>query len=248
MLPLETGAKETLDFLLGHLPRRDTRLLEVGCGRGHLTRMIASQGVSIRGVDISEEAIEETRSRGLDAVCADFLQFEDAAYDVVFFSLSLHHIHPVEKALERADALLKSEGLLIVEDFGVEIADARSTAWLYGAQSLLQKAGLLIGEADEYRDGDDHLARWKTYHSRHHPLADSATMRERLRERFAAKPEERAPYLYRYLLDSIEPTERGFAVSRHLVEWERSLIASGAIAAIGLRWVAVKSDTLLMTS
>lgn len=248
MIPIETGAKETLDFLLGHLPSRDTRLLEVGCGRGHLTAMLASHGVSIRAVDISEEAIEETRSRGLDAVCADFLQFEDEPYDVVFFSRSLHHIHPVEEALERADALLKPHGLLIVEDFGVELADARSVAWLYGAESLLQKAGLLICETDEYRMDDDHLARWKTYHSRHHHLADSATMRDRLRERFAAKPEERAPYLYRYLLDSIEPTERGLAIARHLIAWELNLIAAGALPAIGIRWVAVKSITLLMTS
>ncbi|MEW6210773.1 MAG: class I SAM-dependent methyltransferase [Acidobacteriota bacterium] len=247
MFPLETGAKETLDFLLVHLPRRAVRLLEVGCGRGHLTRMIADHGVNVRGLDISEEAIEETRSRGLDAVCSDFLQFEDAPYDVVFFSRSLHHIHPVAKALERADALLKADGLLIVEDFGVELADARSAAWLYGAESLLQKAGLLICETDECRADDDHLARWKTYHSRHHSLADSTTMREKLRERFAAKPEERAPYLYRYLLDSIEPAERGLAAARHLIDWERSLIAASALPAIGVRWVAVKSITLLMT-
>jgi SAM-dependent methyltransferase len=248
MLPLETGAKETLDFLLGHLPRRDTRLLEVGCGRGHLTAMIANHGVSVRGIDISPEAVEETRSRSLDAVCADLLQFEDAPYDVVFFSRSLHHIHPTAKALERADALLKADGLLIIEDFGVDLADARAAAWLYGAESLLQKAGLLICETDEYRADSDQIARWKTYHSRHHQLADSATMRERLRERFAAKPEERAPYLYRYLLDSIEPTERGVSIARHLLDWERSLIASNALPAIGIRWVAVKSITLLMTS
>ncbi|HEY7546550.1 MAG TPA: class I SAM-dependent methyltransferase, partial [Blastocatellia bacterium] len=241
MLPIETGAKETLDFVLGHLPRREVRLLEVGCGRGHLTAMLRAEGVDIRGIDISEEAVEETRSRGLDAVCADFLQFEDELYDVVFFSRSLHHIHPTAKALEKADALLKPDGLLIVEDFGVELADARSVAWLYGTESLLQKAGLLIEEADEYRAADDHLARWKTYHSRHHQLADSATMRERLRERFAAKPEERAPYLYRYLLNSLEPTERGLLVSRHLLDWERSLSAASALPAIGIRWVAVKS-------
>lgn len=248
MLPIETGAKETLDFVLGHLPRRDTRLLEVGCGRGHLTAMLKAYGVSIRGLDISEEAIEETRSHGIDAVCADFLQFEDAPYDVVFFSRSLHHIHPVAKALERADALLKADGLLIVEDFGVELADARSSAWLYGAESLLQKAGLLVCETDEYHAGDDHLTRWKTYHSRHNELADSVTMRDRLRERFAAKPEERAPYLYRYLLDSLEPTERGLAIARHLIDWELNLIAANALPAIGIRWVAVKSITLLMTS
>lgn len=45
--------------------------LDVGCGPGRLTAAVTDQGVDALGVDISAEAVRQTRDRGGTAVCQD---------------------------------------------------------------------------------------------------------------------------------------------------------------------------------
>lgn len=43
------------------------RIVDVGCGPGHLMEAFAKRGVSVYGVDISPEAIRRVKERGLEA-------------------------------------------------------------------------------------------------------------------------------------------------------------------------------------
>jgi SAM-dependent methyltransferase len=45
--------------------------LDLGCGPGRLSGALASRGVDVMGVDISPEAVRQTRRRGVPAVCQD---------------------------------------------------------------------------------------------------------------------------------------------------------------------------------
>jgi SAM-dependent methyltransferase len=45
--------------------------LDVGCGPGRLTHALAMRGLDVLGIDISPEAVRQTRQRGAPAVCQD---------------------------------------------------------------------------------------------------------------------------------------------------------------------------------
>jgi 2-polyprenyl-3-methyl-5-hydroxy-6-metoxy-1,4-benzoquinol methylase len=48
--------------ILANLPASTSRILEVGCGEGHLAAEMARRGHHVAGVDLSEEAIGRARS------------------------------------------------------------------------------------------------------------------------------------------------------------------------------------------
>lgn len=49
-------------------------VLDFGCGRGEVMAMLRDQGVQTIGVDLDPDAVEEAKSLGLDAVCADAIE------------------------------------------------------------------------------------------------------------------------------------------------------------------------------
>src|SRR5215217_5442547 len=67
------------------LNKPNPKILDVGCGTGANLKMLAAHG-SAEGVDISPQAIDFCRERGLDAVrlgAAEDLPYENGVFDLV---------------------------------------------------------------------------------------------------------------------------------------------------------------------
>lgn len=107
------------------------RVLDVGCGTGHLTRHMAAQvgpTGKVTGVDPSPPVLDyarRTRQRPGGAPCtyregiAESLDLPDASFDTVVTSLMLHHL-PEElrpKALREMHRVLRPGGRLLVVEF-----------------------------------------------------------------------------------------------------------------------------------
>src|SRR3981081_4350452 len=45
--------------------RRETRVLDIGCGQGELVRLLHNEGFDARGIDISPEQVSIGRTEGL---------------------------------------------------------------------------------------------------------------------------------------------------------------------------------------
>ncbi len=97
------------------------RLLELGCGSGHVAELISDQsGASIVGVDISQAGIElalsrtqEKRAR-LDFILADMrqIELETGSFDAIYCADSLYGVD--EDLLKRLRQLVKPGGRLAV--------------------------------------------------------------------------------------------------------------------------------------
>ena len=119
-LPLSANAK-IVPLLLGSLQERARgAVLDVGCGNGKFTRLIAALFRETGGIDVKAKKITEAREAAAAAgIAIDFrvadaeaMPYPDASFDVVAFSNSLHHIPHPDAGLAEAARVLKPSGLL----------------------------------------------------------------------------------------------------------------------------------------
>ncbi|RLM59439.1 methyltransferase domain-containing protein [Halobellus sp. Atlit-31R] len=82
-------------------PQPDERILDLGCGTGHLTDRIANAGAEAVGLDRSAEMIETARAAypEREFVRADARDFDVAgSFDAVFSNAALHWIDAADQA------------------------------------------------------------------------------------------------------------------------------------------------------
>lgn len=99
-------------------PRPGERVLDLGCGTGHLTAEIADRGVEVVGLDNASDMLAEARERypGLDFVEGDIrdVRFEEP-FDAVFSNAALHWVPEAEAAVETIHEALGPEGRFVAE-------------------------------------------------------------------------------------------------------------------------------------
>lgn len=105
-----------------HLPEPPARALDLGCGTGELTRLLARRSGEAIGVDLSGEMIARARAATAPDLRATYVQgdFRDAPapgerFDVVTAVAALHHL-PIAEALALAAARVRPGGILLVVD------------------------------------------------------------------------------------------------------------------------------------
>jgi ubiquinone/menaquinone biosynthesis C-methylase UbiE len=97
-------------------------VLDVGCGEGRFTRILAAKAADTTGIDINRESLDRaqaiTKEEGLKVTWinahAEDMPFDDARFNVVVFSNSLHHVarSMMDRAIEEAGRVLITGGLL----------------------------------------------------------------------------------------------------------------------------------------
>lgn len=88
----------------------EDRVLEVGCGQGHLTEAIASRGVDIIGVDANPRAPEVAENGLIRHMSAELLDFEDRTFDAVISVHAIEHIAQLSQAMSEMVRVLKPGG------------------------------------------------------------------------------------------------------------------------------------------
>jgi 2-polyprenyl-3-methyl-5-hydroxy-6-metoxy-1,4-benzoquinol methylase len=97
-------------------------VLDVGCGSGIATQMLAEAGANVTAVDLTPWAVETTRRRlaafGLEAdvqqADAEQLPFADAAFDLVFAWGVIHHSSDMDRALAELVRVCRPGGEIVL--------------------------------------------------------------------------------------------------------------------------------------
>jgi ubiquinone/menaquinone biosynthesis C-methylase UbiE len=101
------------------------RVLDLGCGGGHVSFHVAPQVGEVVAYDLSAEmlsaVIEEARRRKLSNIvaergAAERLPFPDASFDFVFSRFSIHHWHDAKAGIREARRVLKPAGRAVFID------------------------------------------------------------------------------------------------------------------------------------
>ncbi len=105
--------------LIGILaPQPGERILDFGCGTGHLTARIAESGAHVLGIDSSPAMVAQARQNypRLAFELADGQHYRAAApFDAVFSNAALHWMLDVEGAAASIAGSLQSGGRLVLE-------------------------------------------------------------------------------------------------------------------------------------
>ena len=103
-------------------PAPGERVLDLGCGTGHLTALIAESGAEVVGIDSSEDMVGVASGNypniRFEVADARSLPF-DAEFDAVFSNAVLHWVRPPEAVVQSVWRALKPGGRFVAE-FGGE--------------------------------------------------------------------------------------------------------------------------------
>ncbi len=109
-------------FLLQQLTSRYTTVLDIGCGTGEFSRLLAHRSSEVLAIDLSPNMIEIAKQRSqefsnINFQVTDILkwQFPEKKFDVIVSIATLHDL-PVESLLPKLKAALKPGGKLVILD------------------------------------------------------------------------------------------------------------------------------------
>ena len=110
------------NYLLHHVPPYSENALEIGCGAGGFTRLLASRARSVVALDLSSQMIRLAKSqsanyKNIEYLLGDFMRLPlpAEAYDCIVSIATLHHL-PLGQALLKMKEALKPDGVLIIHD------------------------------------------------------------------------------------------------------------------------------------
>ena len=96
-------------------------VLDIGCGRGEFLDVMREAGVPARGIDLSEECIQQCRDQGLEAEVADLFPFlaaqPDEEFDGILSSQVVEHLPPdrLPEMIRLCATKLRRGGVLALE-------------------------------------------------------------------------------------------------------------------------------------
>ncbi|MCX6020510.1 MAG: class I SAM-dependent methyltransferase, partial [Chloroflexi bacterium] len=160
---------EVLELLA---PQSGERILDLGCGTGHLTSAIAASGAEVIGFDAAMTMVEQARALypAISFVQADAANFDfGEPFDAVFSNATLHWVTRAGEAASCIAAALRPGGRFVAELGGrgntkavlAAISGARQAAgfssgierspWYYPSvaeyAALLEERGLAVTSA-----------------------------------------------------------------------------------------------------
>ena len=234
----------------------DIRILEVGCGPGHVSLELARAGYSVTGIDISPRCIEVARQfarqdphvgeRGtLQYDVSDFFSIAQNGYDGILFFCSLHHFPDIQKVVDHAEALLNPQGLFLAFEPTRDRIDRRVATVVMLIETLLGACGAFyrsseipVREADFDKQIEEILKvlRMETetgepVQSRFDNTAGFDSMAPTLRARFQVVHEEQGHSFFHGLIGGLrmEETEKNIQLAQFLKILDKYMCDLGMI-------------------
>lgn len=109
-------------YLMSRIPEQCQHILEIGCGTGEFSRLLAGRAERVLAIDLSSQMIRLARERSklyqnIDFVTGDVLTYHLPQYqfDCIATLTTIHHL-PIETILRKIRKALKPGGVFVCLD------------------------------------------------------------------------------------------------------------------------------------
>lgn len=94
----------------------ETKILDLGCGSGLISKEVQKLGYQVKGLDFSEEAVKKAISNGINAEICNLdeeIKGNDEEFDVIWAGDIIEHVFDPIGLLREANRVLKKDGIII---------------------------------------------------------------------------------------------------------------------------------------
>lgn len=153
-------------YLLSFLPEHFEMCLEIGCGQGELSALLARRAQKVTAVDLSSRMIQRAKENNalpnIEYICANILEMSvaDETLDVIITTATAHHL-PFEWLPAFAKQKLKRNGMLVVLD--LVKAETLSDKVLWGFAAIPNVFMNLIKNGRLQKDDPHSAAVWRKH-------------------------------------------------------------------------------------
>ncbi|MGH8927741.1 MAG: class I SAM-dependent methyltransferase, partial [Acidimicrobiia bacterium] len=95
-------------------PAPGDRILDVGCGKGHLVKALADLGIDATGIDLNPNASLVAVTAKVRTMSATDLQFEDGSFDAVVSFHAVEHIPAIEASFGEIGRVVRPGGKVLL--------------------------------------------------------------------------------------------------------------------------------------
>jgi 2-polyprenyl-3-methyl-5-hydroxy-6-metoxy-1,4-benzoquinol methylase len=115
-----TNVNPVIFDILGDI--KDRSVLDLACGQGYLSRILARKGATVIGVDLSEKMLEIARAseiseslgvKYIKCSSANMSEISDGSMDCIVSAFGFHDIKDIEPTIEECSRILKAGGKLV---------------------------------------------------------------------------------------------------------------------------------------
>lgn len=133
---------------------KNTKILDLACGQGQFSILLAEAGASVTGVDIGKELIEIAEKKNkahkftlhyFVSTSDDLYMVKDNSQDVVVCVLALQNIEKLQETIAEVSRVLKKEGRFICVINHPSFRNPKKTHWGYD-----EKTNTQYRRVDEY--------------------------------------------------------------------------------------------------
>ena len=223
------------EFLRSALDGIDGPIAEIGAGDGVIAQRLRDDGFDVVAIDANAETAAAATEQGRSVEHCDWLTWDgagNAPFAALLFTRSLHHIEPLDDAVEQMVRLAPG-GLLIADEFGYELVDAAGAQFLMDSWAMTAAAGM---RDDEYSAVPDTLAAWQERMTVEHEVTSSERLLEAIGRVAQVEQIIYGNFMAQLAIWRVDPTHpRAAEVRDLLIETEAARSDAGLLAKAGIR-------------
>ncbi|MTK12438.1 MAG: class I SAM-dependent methyltransferase [Clostridiaceae bacterium] len=157
------------NFLLKFIPNECEKAIDIGCGTGEFTRLLAEKSYTVEGIDLSPEMIRvaEEQSRKYNNIkyqVEDVLEWDlgQEKYDCIVSIATFHHLQFKEMLLKIREAL-KPNGVFMILDLYKE---EKLTDYLISIAAIPINIITMVIKTGKVKKSEEEIKAWNE-HAKH---------------------------------------------------------------------------------